>query len=61
MVTRTPTHLELIQTNKNSAILEFGDFSYGTWTSINKIDLDVTNPTPQQVAFVKKKYRRNYK
>ena len=54
MVTRTPLHLELIQTNKNSAILEFGDFSYGTWTSINKIDLDVTNPTPQQVAFVKK-------
>ena len=53
MVTRTPLHLELIQTNKNSAMKKFGDFRVGTWTSINKTNLDVTNPTPQQ-AFVKK-------
>ena len=53
MVTRTPLHLELIMTNKNNALLEFGHFLYGGWTATKKIELDILDPTIEQVSIVK--------
>ena len=49
MVTRTPLHLELIQINKDSGYLEFGDYTGGFWKSINKIDLNISLPTNEQI------------
>ena len=53
MVTRTPLHLELIMTNKNNAVLEFGNFLYGGWKVIETLELNITAPTKEQVEFVK--------
>ena len=53
MVTRTPLHLELIMTNKNNALLEFGHFLYGGWKATKKIELDILDPTNEQVSIVK--------